>query len=80
MAYGLKYTIPFKDVDNNANVVEIYQDGFVGTSTELIATDVPAVHKYEREDNEDILSPIMSATLTISFYSTENTDFSNFFS
>jgi hypothetical protein len=80
MAYGLKYTIPFKDVDNNANVVEIYQDAFVGTSTELIATDLPAVHKYEREDNEDILSPIMSSTLTISFYSTENTDFTNFFS
>jgi hypothetical protein len=80
MAYGLKYTIPFKDVDNNTNLVSIYQDGFVGSSTELIATDVPAMHKYEREDNEDILSPIMSATLTISFYSTENTDFSNFFS
>jgi hypothetical protein len=80
MAYGLKYTIPFKDVDNNTNLVSIYQDGFVGLSTELIATDAPAVHTYEREDNEDILSPIMSATLTISFYSTENTDFSNFFS
>jgi len=80
MAYGLKYTIPFKDVDNYSNVVEIYQDNFVGSSTELIATDVPAVHTYEREDNEDILSPIMSSTLTISFYSTENTDFSNFFS
>jgi hypothetical protein len=80
MAYGLKYTIPFKDVDNNANLVSIYQDGFVGSSTELIATDTPAVHTYEREDNEDILSPIMSATLTISFYSTENTDFTNFFS
>jgi hypothetical protein len=80
MAYGLKYTIPFKDVDNNTNLVSIYQDGFVGSSTELIATDIPAVHKYEREDNEDILSPIMSATLTISFYSTENTDFTNFFS
>ena len=80
MAYGLKYTIPFKDVDNNANLVSIYQDGFVATSTELIATDIPAVHKYEREDNEDILSPIMSSTLTISFYSTENTDFRNFFS
>ena len=80
MAYGLKYTIPFKDVDNYSNVVEIYQDNFVGSSTELIATDVPAVHAYEREDNEDILSPIMSSTLTISFYSTTNTDFSNFFS
>jgi hypothetical protein len=80
MAYGLKYTIPFKDVDNYSNVVKIYQDNFVGSSTELIATDVPAVHTYEREDNEDILSPIMSSTLTISFYSTENTDFSNFFS
>jgi hypothetical protein len=80
MAYGLKYTIPFKDVDNNTNLVSIYQDGFVATSTELIATDIPAVHKYEREDNEDILSPIMSSTLTISFYSTENTDFRNFFS
>jgi len=80
MAYGLKYTIPFKDVDNNANLVSIYQDGFVGTSTELIATDAPAVHTYEREDNEDILSSIMSSTLTISFYSTENTDFRNFFS
>ena len=80
MAYGLKYTIPFKDVDNYSNVVKIYQDNYVGSSTELIATDVPAVHTYEREDNEDILSPIMSSTLTISFYSTENTDFSNFFS
>ena len=80
MAYGLKYTIPFKDVDNNTNLVSIYQDGFVGSSTELIATDMPAVHKYEREDNEDILSPIMSSTFTISFYSTENTDFTNFFS
>jgi hypothetical protein len=80
MTYGLKYTIPFKDVDNNANLVKIFQGGFFGTSTELIATDAPAVHTYEREDNEDILSPIMSATLTISFYSTENTDFTNFFS
>ncbi len=80
MAYGLKYTIPFKDIDDFSNVVEIYQDGFVGASTELIATDVPAVHKYEREDNEDITSSIMSATLTISFYSTDVTDFRNFFS
>jgi hypothetical protein len=80
MAYGLKYTIPFKDVDNYSNVVEIYQDNFVGSSTELIATDVPAVHTYEREDNEDITSSIMSATLTVSFYSTDVTDFTSFFS
>jgi hypothetical protein len=80
MAYGLKYTIPFKDVDNYSNLVEIYQDGFVGSSTELIATEQPATHKYEREDNEDITTPIMSTTFTISFYSTENTDFRNFFS
>jgi hypothetical protein len=80
MAYGLKYTIPFKDVDNYTNLVEIYQDGFVGNSTELIATDQPATHKYEREDNEDITTPIMSTTFTISFYSTETTDFRNFFS
>ena len=80
MAYGLKYTIPFKDIDNFSNVVEIYQDGFVGTSTELIATEAPAVHKYEREDNEDITSSIMSGTLTVSFYSTDVTDFRNFFS
>ena len=80
MAYGLKYTIPFKDIDNYSNLVEIYQDGFVGTSTELIATEQPATHKYEREDNEDITTPIMSTTFTISFFSTENTDFRNFFS
>jgi hypothetical protein len=80
MAYGLKYTIPFKDVDNYTNLVEIYQDGFAGSSTELIATEQPATHKYEREDNEDITTPIMSTTFTISFYSTENTDFRNFFS
>jgi hypothetical protein len=80
MAYGLKYTIPFKDVDNYSNLVEIYQDGFVGISTELIATEQPATHKYEREDNEDITTPIMSTTFTISFYSTDTTDFRNFFS
>jgi hypothetical protein len=80
MAYGLKYTIPFKDIDNYSNLVEIYQDGFVGSSTELIATEQPATHKYEREDNEDITTPIMSTTFTISFYSTDTTDFRNFFS
>jgi hypothetical protein len=80
MAYGLKYTIPFKDVDNYSNLVEIYQDGFVGSVTELIATEQPATHKYEREDNEDITTPIMSTTFTISFYSTDTTDFRNFFS
>lgn len=80
MAYGLKFTIPFKDIDNYSNVVEIYQDGFVGSVTELIATDQPATHKYEREDNEDITSSIMSATLTVSFYSTDVTDFRSFFS
>lgn len=80
MAYGLKYTIPFKDVDNYSNLVEIYQDGFVGASTELIASEQPATHKYEREDNEDITTPIMSTTFTISFYSTDTTDFRNFFS
>ena len=80
MAYGLKYTIPFKDVDNFSNLVEIYQDGFVGSSTELIASDQPATHKYEREDNEDITTPIMSTTFTIGFYSTDITDFRNFFS
>lgn len=80
MAYGLKFTIPFKNIDNFSNVVEVYQDGFVGSSTELIATEAPAVHKYEREDNEDITSSIMSATLTVSFYSTDVTDFRNFFS
>lgn len=80
MAYGLKFTIPFKDIDDYSNVVEIYQDGFVGSVTELIATDQPATHKYEREDNEDITSSIMSATLTVSFYSTDVTDFRSFFS
>ena len=80
MAYGLKYTIPFKDIDNYSNVVEIYQDGFVGSSTELIATDQPATHKFEREENDDITSSIMSTTFTISFYSTDTTDFRNFFS
>jgi hypothetical protein len=78
--YGLKYTIPFKDIDNLSNVVEIYQDGYTGSVTELIATDAPAVHKYEREDNEDLTSSIMSATLSISFYSTDVTDFRSFYS
>jgi len=80
MAYGLKYTIPFKDIDNLANVVEIYQDSYTGSVTELIATDAPAVHKYEREDNEDLTSSIMSATLSVSFYSTDVTDFRSFYS
>jgi hypothetical protein len=78
--YGLKYTIPFRDIDNLANVVEIYQDGYTGSVTELIATDAPAVHKYEREDNEDLTSSIMSATLSVSFYSTDVTDFRSFYS
>jgi hypothetical protein len=80
MAYGLKYTIPFRDIDNLENLVEIYQDSYTGSVTELIASDAPAVHKYEREDNEDLTSSIMSATLSISFYSTDVTDFRSFYS
>ena len=79
MAYGLRFTIPFRDVDNFANVVEIYQDGFAGSSTELIATDSPAVLTYEREDNEDVTSPVMSSILSISFYSSENTSLQSFY-
>lgn len=80
MAYGLKYTIPFRDIDNLANVVEIYQNAYTGSVTELTATDQPALLTYEREENDDITSSIMSATLSVGFYATDVTDFRSFYS
>lgn len=80
MAYGIKYLIEWRDIDNNQNRIEILQDGYSGAVTSLTPTDTPAVHRYEREDNEDILSPIMASTLTFSFFATDTVDFRSFFS
>ncbi|MCC8135005.1 MAG: hypothetical protein LIP04_16545 [Tannerellaceae bacterium] len=64
MAYTLKYTIPFVDVDDLSYVIEISEDNGSGSEvTELIPGKDPIVVNYKDDDN--IYNPLRFAGATI---------------
>jgi hypothetical protein len=64
MAYGLNYTMRFKNrISNDIYRAEIWQKDFSGTSTELTGAETPLTVAYQ--DN-DILTPIKPIELTLS--------------
>lgn len=65
MAYGLKYTIPFVDVNDNAFEVRISQDGYTGEPMILDGAPSPFVSRLD--DSDDLMAPIRTSTAQISF-------------
>ena len=63
MAYGLKYTIPFANVDNIPCVVNIEQKDYAGTSTELQAGANPFV--VTTDDDDFVYTPKRFSTAKI---------------
>lgn len=64
MAYGLNYTMRFKNrISNDIYRAEIWQKDFSGASTELTGAETPLTVAYQ--DN-DILTPIKPIELTLS--------------
>ncbi|MCE5175837.1 MAG: hypothetical protein ABFC90_07340 [Bacteroidales bacterium] len=65
MSYVTKYTVPFKTTSNISCVVEIQEDGFTGTSTELVGGTDPFVIKLDDDDFLYVPTRFSTATLRI---------------
>src|SRR6185312_16298197 len=83
MSYGLKYTLQFRD-KLNANVtdysnvwtVNIYKNGYAGSSSPVIGTDKPIILNYKKQD---LTSPLIGSELTINLMATTSlTEFDEF--
>ena len=75
MAYGLRYTIPQELRDNKNLVAKIYEEGYVGSSYEYIAT---SINIQPNSADEDALACIISTQLNISFILNSEDDYTNF--
>jgi hypothetical protein len=74
MSYGLKYTLQFRDTLNangtdysNVWTVNIYENGYGGSSSSVIGTDKPIALNYKKQD---LMSPLIGSELTINIQAT----------
>jgi hypothetical protein len=78
MALGLKYQVKFKDIHiGDDYAANIYEEGFVGTSTELIAGPNPIMIKYESSE-DDLFSPIRGSYAEIELFNLSQGQFEEF--
>jgi len=79
MAYGLIYTITFKNrFQNDIYRVEILQKDFAGDVTELTGAETPFTVSYQTGDT-NILEPIKSCEFTISFITDGSIEIEDFY-
>jgi len=78
MAYGEKYSLEFGDDPLHGNTwrIEIHQDGYVGSVTDVIAEGKPAEINWK---GGELFEPIRSSEAIINFLSTTNFQWSEFF-
>ena len=76
MAYAVKYRLKFKDNEDVQWQADIYQDGYVGTVTDVIGTGDPVHIKLAQFD--DLFEPICSSNATINILSESAGQFSEF--
>lgn len=60
MARGLKWTVPFKSLENRQCQVNIYVEGWTGSSTQLTAAANPFV--FDEDDTDNLLDVIRVKT------------------
>ena len=68
MAYGKRLHLVFQDDDNIAWTVEIYQDGYASTSTEMVMGAEPVVIRW----GGDKWKNIIGSECTIVFNSSDD--------
>lgn len=61
MARKLRWTIAFSDTANMSHSVNIYQEGYTGSST-LLTCGAPSMFEISEDDNDDLLSPLRITT------------------
>jgi hypothetical protein len=78
MAYGEKYSLEFGDDPLHGNTwkIEIHEDGYVGSSTDVIAEGKPAEISWK---GGDLFEPIRSSEATINFLSVTDFQWADFF-
>lgn len=60
---GLRYTIPFKDIQENSYLVEVYREDYTGSATEL--TGATSCFVVSGTDEDFVYTPIRTSTATI---------------
>ena len=69
MSYGVIYTIPFRSIDDKLYVINIEQEGFSGTATELKGADTPLTIYINEDDN--YYAPIRNTSAQIRLMATD---------
>lgn len=75
MAYGLRYELTQKLRDNTNLTVNIYDDGYTGSSYIYTATQISIT---PNSSEEDPIGTIISSQLNVSFIVSTNDDYTNF--
>ncbi|HTB05337.1 MAG TPA: hypothetical protein VK806_00190 [Bacteroidia bacterium] len=83
MSYGLKYTLTFRDLvqvsyggaKGQLWKINIYQNGFSGSSAAIIGDNSPIKLNYKKQD---LISPLCGSELTIGLYATTNNQYDEF--
>jgi hypothetical protein len=77
VSYTLRYYINWQARTGDLLTVNIYKKDFVGSSSELRATDKPFILSKQEEDP---IAPIQATKAIVEFYNNGNTPLSTFFS
>src|ERR1700722_15540990 len=83
MSYGLKYTLTFRDSTQISYSgalgalwkINIYQNGYSGSSSSVIGTDSPVTLNYKKQD---LISPLCGSELTLSLMAMSNNQYDEF--
>lgn len=70
MAYGIKYFILFKNVDESQIRVDIYEKDFVGSQTELFASGSQPVYLDYKSGDLYANDPVRASTCTVKYLNT----------
>lgn len=63
MSYNIKYTVPFKSINDVPCIIEILEDGFTGVATELTGGTTP--FKVKLDDEDFLYIPLRFSSATI---------------
>lgn len=78
MAYGVKYRVEFKDIDNTDVKYDILEEGYSSSITDLKPSSDPLTIEWPSVRG-DIFNPIRGAIASLSFYASEIGQFYEFF-
>lgn len=77
MAYGVKYTMNFRDDRGYLKRIDILQKDYVGAENSMVCTENPLT--IEWVDTNEYYSPIIGSVATLNLMVTDSVDYDNFY-